>query len=452
MNKTESKALYRLNREKMLLSGNIPHLFMQYAAPGVAGLLFIGLQSVVDGIVLGRYVGPNALASINLILPCYSLITALAIIMGVGCQTIVSISLGKRDRKEANNALRSLFVFLLSFSILLSTLIYVFAGKIAFLLGANDVLVADSVGYIRSLVPFFPVLCMMFFSDYILKALGYPVYATSVMASTVLVNIGLCILFVGVLDWGVKGAGLSTGIAFTIGALFNVPRLFNPHEAIAVQRGKYRNKLVWQAFYNGSSEGVSELSVAITVFLFNITLMKYLGEDGVAAFTAINYILFIGMMFFLGVSDGIIPIIGYNFGAGKRKRIRAVLKMAVATNLTIGFLLFLSLMLFGDQAIGLFLRDRESEAFRIASSGVSIYCFAFLIIGLNILASSYFTAIGNAKISIVISALRAFVFVSCGILLMPLLWGVQAIWFAVPVAEVCTLGISFWLVRRSFGR
>lgn len=452
MNKTENKALYRLNREKMLLSGNIPQLFVQYAAPGVAGLLFIGLQSVVDGIVLGRYVGPNALASINLILPCYSLITALAIIMGVGCQTIVSISLGKRDWKEANNALRSLFVFLLSFSILLSAGIYAFAGKIAFLLGANEVLATDAVGYIRSLVPFFPVLCMMFFSDYILKALGYPVYATSVMASTVLINIALCILFVGTFGWGVKGAGLSTGIAFTIGALFNVPRLFNTHEAISVQRGKYRNKLVWQAFYNGSSEGVSELSVALTVFLFNVTLMKYLGEDGVAAFTAINYILFIGMTLFLGVSDGIIPIIGYNYGAGKRGRIRAVLKMAGGTNLTIGFLLFLSLQFFGDEAIGLFLRDRASEAFRIASYGVSVYCFAFLVIGLNILASSYFTAIGNAKLSIVVSALRAFVFVSSGILLMPLIWGIQAVWFAVPVAEVCTLGISFWLVRRSLCR
>lgn len=452
MNKTESKALYRLNREKLLVSGSIPQLFVKYAAPGVAGLLFIGLQSLVDGIVLGHYAGPNALASINLILPCYSLITAFAIIMGVGCQTIVSISLGKRDRKEANNALTSLFLFLLVFSVLLSTFIYVFAGKIAFLLGANEVLAVDAVGYIRSLVPFFPVLCMMFFSDYIIKALGYPVYATSIMAGTVLINVALCILFVGTWGWGVKGAGLSTGIAFSIGALLNVPRLFNPHEAIAIQRGKYRNKLVWQAFYNGSSEGVSELSVAITVFLFNVTMMKYLGEDGVAAFTAINYILFIGMTLFLGISDGIIPIIGYNFGAGKPERIRTVLKMAVCTNLTIGFLLFLSLIFFGDEAIGMFFRDRDNEAFRIAAYGVSIYCFAFLLIGLNILASSYFTAIGNAKMSIIISALRAFVFVSLGILFFPVIWGIQAIWFAVPVAEACTLGISFGLVRRSVYR
>lgn len=445
----QDKAAYRLNREKLLLTGSIPKLFITYAVPGVAGLLFIGLQSVIDGIMMGHFVGSNALASVSLVLPCYSLITAFAIIMGVGCQTIISISLGQNNRKEANDALTSLFIFLLGFSVLISLLIYLFAGDIALLLGANEVLLDNSVGYIRSLVPFFPVLCMMFFGDYIIKAMGHPVYATSVMGATVLINIALDILFVGVLDWGVKGAGLSTGLAFTVGAICNVPRLFNRLEVVSIQRGTYRNRLVWNAFYNGSSEGVSELSVAVTVFLFNITMIKYIGEDGVAAFTSINYILFVGTTFFLGVSDGIIPILGYNFGAGKKDRIRSVLKLAVCTNLVIGSILFLSLFIFGEQIVGLFFRDKENEALKIASYGVTIYSFAFLLIGLNILASSYFTAIGNAKISIIISALRGVVFVGGGILILPSLFGIDAIWYDVPIAEVCTLFVSFWLVRKS---
>lgn len=446
---TESKAVYRLNREKLLLSGAIPQLFVKYAVPGVAGLLFIGLQSVIDGIVMGYYVGSNALASVNLVLPCYSLVVAFAIVMGVGCQTIVSISLGQRDREEANNALTSLFIFLLAFSVLVSGTIFVFADKIAFALGANEVLIANSVGYIRSIVPFFPILCLMFFGDYIIKAMGHPVYATTVMGATVLINIALDILLVGVFGLGVMGAGLSTGIAFTVGALLNVPRLFNRHEVVSVQRGKFKMRLVWQAFYNGSSEGVSELSVAVTVFLFNITMMKYLGENGVAAFTAINYTLFIGTTLFLGVSDGIIPIIGYNHGAGRKDRIRAVLKMAVRTNMAIGLGLFLLLFFYGDRIISLFFRDGNAEAFHIASNGLSIYCFAFLLIGLNILASSYFTAIGNAKVSIIISALRALVFVALGIITLPLLFGIDAIWYDIPIAEACTLFVSFWLVRKS---
>ncbi|MBS1319408.1 MAG: MATE family efflux transporter [Parabacteroides sp.] len=447
MNK--DKALFRLEREKLLLTGEIPRLFMKYALPGVAGLLFLGIQSVIDGIVLGRFVGANALASVNLVLPCYSLISAFAIVMGIGGQTLVSISLGRGDKQEANNALRSVFVFLLGMSVVVSLVIFLSAGKIASFLGANEVLLPDVVHYIRALVPFFPLLCAMFFGDYIIKAMGHPLYATSVMGMTVVLNIVLDLVFVAVLGWGVMGAGLATGIAFTMGACFNVPRLFSRHEVVAVQRGRYDRRLVWNAFYNGSSEGMSELSVAITVFLFNITMMRYLGESGVAAFTAINYILFIGTTVFLGISDGIIPIIGYNYGARQQERIKSILKLAARTNSLIGIGLFLLLLLFGEQVIVLFFKYHGSEAFEIASRGVSIYCFAFLLCGLNILASSYFTAIGNAKISIIISALRGLVFVGIGILVLPAVFGIDAIWYDVPIAEICTLSVSFWLVRRS---
>lgn len=447
MNK--DKALFRQEREKLLLTGEIPRLFFKYALPGVAGLLFLGIQSVIDGIVLGRFVGANALASVNLVLPCYSLISAFAIVMGIGGQTLVSISLGKGDKQEANNALRSVFLFLLGMSVVVSLVIFLSAGKIASFLGANEVLLPDAVGYIRALVPFFPLLCAMFFGDYIIKAMGHPLYATSVMGLTVILNIILDIVFVARLGWGVMGAGLATGIAFTVGACFNLPRLFSRHEVVAVQRGRYDRRLVWNAFYNGSSEGMSELSVAITVFLFNITMMRYLGESGVAAFTAINYILFIGTTVFLGISDGIIPIIGYNFGARQQGRIKSILKLAARTNSLIGISLFLLLLLFGEQVIGLFFKDHGSEAFAIASRGVSIYCFAFLLCGLNILASSYFTAIGNAKISIIISALRGLIFVGIGILVLPAVFGIDTIWYDVPIAEVCTLSVSFWLVRRS---
>lgn len=447
MNK--DKALFRLEREKLLLTGEIPRLFLKYALPGVAGLLFLGIQSVIDGIVLGRFVGANALASVNLVLPCYSLISAFAIVMGIGGQTLVSISLGRGNKQEANNALRSVFLFLLGMSVVVSLVIFLSAGEIASFLGANEVLLPDAAGYIRALVPFFPLLCVMFFGDYIIKAMGHPLYATSVMGLTVILNIILDLVFVAKLEWGVMGAGLATGIAFAVGACLNLPRLFSRHEVVAVQRGRYDHRLVWNAFYNGSSEGMSELSVAITVFLFNITMMKYLGESGVAAFTAINYILFIGTTVFLGISDGIIPIIGYNYGAQQHGRIKSILKLAARTNSLIGISLFLLLFLFGEQVIGLFFKDHGSEAFAIASRGVSIYCFAFLLCGLNILASSYFTAIGNAKVSIIISSLRGLVFVGIGILVLPAVFGIDAIWYDVPIAEVCTLSVSFWLVRRS---
>lgn len=443
------KAIHRQELENGLLTQKIPSLFLKYTIPGVAGLLFLGIQSVIDGVILGRFVGANALASVNLILPCYSLMTALAIVMGVGCQTLIGINLGRSDRQEANNALTTSFVFLGAASILISGLIYIFAEDLARLLGANDVLVTGAVAYIRSLVPFFPLLSFMFLGDYMIKAMGRPLYAMIVMGSTVLINIALDFLFIPVLDLGIMGAGLATGLAFSVGALFNIPRMFQRKQVVAVQRGRFRWPLVWNALYNGSSEGISELSAGITVFLFNITMMRYLGESGVAAFTAINYILFIATTVFLGISDGIIPIISYNYGANRYDRIEKVLKLAGRTNLAIGLTLFAILFFFGQQITSFFFKGGDApDALAIANYGITIYCFTFLMSGLNILASSYFTAIGNAKLSVVISMLRSLVFVVFGIIVYPSLFGIQSIWYNVPIAEFCTLFISFLLVRR----
>ena len=436
--------------ERELATRAIPGLFFKFALPGVIGLLFVGIQSIIDGIVLGRWVGANAIASVNLVLPCYSFMTAFAIVMGVGCQTLIGICLGRRDRQGANDAFTTAFLFLSGFSVLVSLLIFIFAGKIAFWLGANEVLQAGAVEYIRALVPFFPVLSVMFLGDYVLKAAGHPLYAMLVLSSTVLLNIGLDLLFVVQWDWGITGAGLATGFAFTIGLLLNYSLLIRKRSLLPLQAGRFRRRWVWKMFYNGSSEGMSELSAGITVYLFNITMMHYLGEQGVAAFTATNYVLFIGTTIFLGISDGCIPIMSYNFGAGRLDRVRATLKMAFRTNLVLGVSLFSVLFLGGNQVVSLFFRTGDSEVLQIAVLGTSIYAFAFLMNGVNILTSSYFTAMGNAQISIIISLLRGLVFVGLGIVVFPVLFGIESIWYNVPMAEACTLLVSLWLIRKSF--
>lgn len=436
--------------ERELATKKIPGLFLKFALPGVIGLLFVGIQSIIDGIVLGRWVGANALASVNLVLPCYSFMTAFAIVMGVGCQTLIGICLGRRDRKGANDAFTTAFLFLLVFSFSVSLLIFTFAGKIAFLLGANEALQAGSVEYIRALVPFFPILSVMFLGDYVLKATGRPLYAMLVLSGTVVLNIVFNLLFVVQFGWGIKGAGLATGIAFTIGLVLNYSLLVRKQSLLPLGAGHFRHRWVWKMFYNGSSEGMSELSAGITVYLFNVTMMHYLGEQGVAAFTATNYVLFIGTTIFLGISDGCIPIMSYNFGAGRLDRVKAVLRIAFRTNLGLGILLFSVLFFGGKQIVTLFFRTGDSEVLRIAVVGTSIYAFAFLMNGLNILVSSYFTAMGNAQISIIISLLRGLVFVGIGIVVFPVLFGIESIWYNVPVAEACTLLVSLWLVRKSF--
>lgn len=435
--------------ELQLRDGPIGPLFRKYAIPGVITLLFVGLQTIIDGIVLGNFAGANALASVSLVLPCYSLMSAIAIVVGIGCQTIISISLGEQNRPGANDALRSAFVFLLAFSVVGSLAAYIFAPNIAAALGANEVLLNGSVDYFRALVPFFPLIVGMFFSDYVIKSMGRPVYSMAVMSSCVILNIILDLLFICVLDMGTFGAGLATGLAFTVGAAFNLPMLFRRSAIVSLRHGHFRWRLLGQMIYNGSSEGISELSAGISTLLFNLAMMKYLGESGVAAFTALNYIYFIGVIIFLGVSDGIIPIVSYNYGANQWQRIRSVVGLAAKSNLVIGVTIFSFLALLGEQVTSLFFRSGETQVLQIAAHGSSIYALAFLINGFNILAASYFTAMANAKMSIIISLLRGLIFVWAGIYFLPLMFGIEGIWYAVPLAELCTLAISGWLVRRS---
>lgn len=435
--------------ELRLRDGAIAPLFRKYAIPSVITLLFVGLQTIIDGIVLGNFVGANALASVSLILPCYSFIAAVTIVMGVGCQTLISIRLGEQNRQGAHDSLRSAFVFLIGFSIVVATLVYTFSPKIALLMGANGALVAGSLDYLQSLIPFTPFIVMMMFSDYVIKSIGRPVYSMVVMSGTVILNIVLDLLFIAVWDMGTGGAGLATGIAFTVGTMFNLPLILRRCNIVSMRHGRYSWRLVWQMMYNGSSEGMSELSAGISTMLFNLALMSYIGESGVAAFTAINYIFFIGVIIFLGVSDGIIPIVSYNYGAGQWERIKQVVGLAIKSNLMIGITVFLMLIFFGEQVISLFFKNGESEVLRIAASGTVIYAFAFLVNGFNILSSSYFTAMANAKLSIIISLLRGLVFVAIGIYILPKLFGIYGIWFAVPLAELLTLVVSVFLLRRS---
>lgn len=435
--------------EHSLRHGAVTPLFRKYAIPGVITLLFVGLQTIIDGIVLGNYVGANALASVSLILPCYSFMAAISIVIGVGCQTVISIRLGQRNEQGASDALRSSFMALLIFSITVAAAAYIFAPELSRMLGANDALLAGSVAYLRSMTPFFPMIVMMFFSDYVIKSIGRPVYSMAVMSSTVILNIILDILFVGFWDMGTSGAGLATGIAFTVGAMFNIPLILRRGNKVSLYKGRFSWSLLRNMAYNGSSEGMSELSAGISTLLFNLALMHYMGESGVAAFTAINYVFFIGVTIFLGVSDGIIPIVSYNFGANQWSRVRHVLGIAAKTNALIGITIFAALSLFGEQIISLFFRQGETEVLRVASNGTSIYAFAFLFNGLNILSASYFTAMANAKISIIISVLRGLIFVACGIYILPQIFGIQGVWYAVPIAEALTFIVSVMLVRNS---
>ena len=304
--------------ELQLSKGHLRPLFFRYAIPGVVAMLFLALQSVADGFIVGRLISATALAAVNIVTPVYALVTAVAVIIGVGTQAQMGIHMGSGNYTRAKVALHSGILGVAAFVIPATIFVNIYADEIVVFLGANEELLPMSKAYIHGVMPLLFGVGGFLFCDYQLKALGHPRFAMIIMVLTIILNIVLGVVFV-IMGMGTFGVGLGLGLSFTIGLYASGSIIWwevrhTPH--LHETKGSFSGRMLWRIAYNGSSEGLAEVSIAITMFLFNRTLMEYAGTDGVAAFTLINYILFVGVNVMFGVANGVIPIISYNFGAG----------------------------------------------------------------------------------------------------------------------------------------
>jgi len=403
---------YINNQEREFATAKVGYLFRKYAASGALGLMFVGMQTMIDGAFLGNYVGANALAAVNIVMPIYTTITAIAIVIGIGCQTVVSIALGEGDRQRGADALRT--------------------------------------ALFATLALIYPFISLFFLADYMMKAFGRPYFAMGVLTATVVLNIILDYLFIVHLNLEVVGAAYATGISFSVGALTVAHILFKNSSKVTVQKGRFSLSLLSRMIYNGSSEGASELSAGITMLMFNNAMLFYVGAEGVAAYTFINYLIYIGIIIFVGVSDGIIPILSYNYGAKNYLRVLKIFYYAVAVNSTIGLLFATTALFFGGDLSALFFSTgvEGDSVMEIARIGSKICAFAFLMSGANIAISSFFTSMGDAKTSIIVSLLRGLIFIAIGISTFPRVMGIDGIWLTIPVAELLTLLIAIPILMR----
>ncbi|SMP39531.1 putative efflux protein, MATE family [Desulfonatronum zhilinae] len=438
-----------LDDKHLLERAPVGRVFLKYSLPSVVTMVFFGVQTLVDGIVVGNHLGPDALGGINIMMPLYSFIMVLALIVGIGSQTLVSMELGRGNPDKAQDAMSTGFRALAGISLIVTVLLLLFAEPLTKLIGADERLLPFSLDYLKGLVPFILPLTLCFYSDAMLKALGHPRFSMLIMSLSVVINVLLTFCFVIGLGWGNTGASMATGVAFTIGLLISGCITFNPKQRLSMLKGRFQMALLRRAAYNGSSEGVSEMAAAVSILIINLTVVRLLGADGVAAFTAINYINFTSILLFLGISDGLIPVLSYNFGAGNHQRVKRLFRFAAAINMSIGVMVFIVLQVFGEHAILLFFDGSESQAFQIAVDGLRLFAFVFLINGINVLIIAYFTALGEAKSSIIVSAARGLVFVLVGVTVLPIFMGVTGVWTAIPLAELLTLGVALILIQRT---
>ncbi len=430
----------------ILTTESVPKLLLKYCIPAVIAMLISGVQGMIDGIFVGNYVSSNALASVNIALPFMQLIIGISMIISIGAQSYIGLNLGKNNIENAQNCFHTFKLIILVCALLTTILGLTLNKEIALLLGANAVLVDDSSAYIK-VISFFAIsMCSMFYVGFSNRIVGKPEKYFYGSVVSIIVNISLDYLFIAHMNLGVVGAALATGLAYTSALFVVLSPMLKKENVINLFIGKFSTESIGKVLYNGSSEGVNSISIAVTAFLFNISLMEISGPGGVAAFTAINYVGALGSLLLFGVSDGVGPIVSYNFGTGDYNRVKHLMKLSYICNFIFGIILFLLLFFAGKQLAELFIKN-DPALIELAMSGAKLYAFTFFLSGYNILNSGYFTFIGRGLESVLVAASRGFIFVSIGIFILPKFLDIDGIWLSVPFAEFCATIIGIFLLR-----
>lgn len=420
---------------------NFRRLF-RFVFPSIIMMIFTSIYGVVDGFFVSNFVGKTEFAAVNLIIPFPMLLSAVGFMVGTGGSALVSMKLGQGRKEEANEIFSMLIKVLTVTGVVFSIFGIIFTREIAILLGATENLIEPCVTYGRILlIALTPFMLQNTFQSFLVTA-EKPKFGLVITVLAGITNIVLDFLMIGVFKWGVTGAALATGISQFVGAIIPVIYFFKENDSeLKFVKSKIDFKALWKSCTNGSSEMMTNLSLSLVNMLYNIQLMKYAGENGVAAYGVIMYVNFIFISVYIGYSIGTAPIVGYNYGAANKKEMKNVLNKSIIFNIVSGILMCAAAILLSGVLAKLFV-GYDEELFSMTKRGFSLYSLSFIVMGINIYASSFFTALNNGLVSALISFLRTLLFQAAAVLLLPLVFGLDGIWLSIVAAELAALIVS----------
>lgn len=418
--------------------------YLKSLLPSVLTMIFLLFYTTIDGFFVSRYAGSDALAGINIVIPITCVTFGVAVMLATGAGAIIGEHLGRGEMEQANRIFSFMCLVLLAFSVAFTTLGVAFLRPIAVLLGSSERLMPHVLPY--ALVVFLGTVPMAFklFFEYLVRSDGNSKVGLAMSVAGLVLNVGLDYLFVGVFGLGTLGAAWGTTLSITASALIGLV-YFLRFGNIRFARPKADAKVLLKSCTNGSSEMFTEFSTGITTLLFNLMVMKYFGEDGVAAVTIIMYIYYFFISFYMGIAVAVAPVVSYNVGAQNPDKIREMLRYSFRT-IAVTAALILAASLLGGQAI-IHLFVQSGNVFDITWQALRLFSPVFVFIGFNVFLSGYFTALGNGLTSAVISLLRSLVLVVVFIAVLPLLLEENGIWLTMPFSEAATVLVAVQLYR-----
>ena len=415
---------------------------LRFVLPSIVMMVFTSIYGVVDGLFVSNFVGKTPFAAINLVMPFLMILGGFGFMIGTGGSALVAKTMGAGDDETANRYFSMLIKLTLGSGLVLSILGVALMEPISRLLGATDAMLADCVRYGRVVLAFNAAFMLQNVFQAFLIAAEKPklgLYATVAAGVT---NMALDALFIAGFGWGVEGAALATGLSQCVGGVFPLIYFARPNTSrLRLVRTRIEWRAMGQACFNGASELMSNISGSLVSMLYNFQLLRFAGENGVAAYGVLMYVQFIFIAIYIGYAVGSAPIVSFHFGAENHAELKSMLKKSAALTAAAGAILTVAAYLLAEPLATVFV-GYDAELLQMTAHAFRLFSLTFLISGFNIFISSFFTALNNGAISAAVSFLRTLVFQMLAVLILPNLFGVDGVWWSIAAAEIPAFAVS----------
>ena len=422
---------------------------LRFALPSIVMMIFTSFYGVVDGIFVSNLTGSTAFASLNLVWPYIMILGGVGFILGVGGTALVSYQMGTGDRKLANRTFSLIVYAGIVVGLLLTLFGELTMAPVCRLMGASEEMLPYCVKYGRvMLLGIIPFTLQNMFQSFLVAA-EKPRLGLWVTVAAGITNMGLDYLFMGPFHWGVVGAAWATMLSECVGGLIPLLYFCFPNSSLyRLGRTRWDGAALLQTCTNGMSEFVTNISMSLVNMLYNLQLMKYIGEDGVAAYGVIQYVAFFFVAIYIGYSMGTAPIVSYHYGAENYDELKNLFRKGMGFIAVAALCMITLSQTLANVVAGIFV-GYDAELTALTAHAFRIYSLAFLMSGFNIYGSDFFTALNNGKISAAISFIRTVILEMSAVMLLPLAFGMDGIWIALPIAEALALIVTAqFLIRK----
>ncbi len=446
MNTTTENSFQELSHKK------ISRLFWQYALPAIIGTVVNTLYNIIDGVFIGHWVGKEALSGLGVILPVMNLAAAFGMLVGIGSASRISISLGLKDYDTAEKIAGTSLILSLVLSGTLLGLLLIFLKPVLMFVGASEVTYPYARDFLQIFLPGSIFLTLCFNFNNLMRACGYPFKAMITMFISVIANIILAPVFILWLDWGMKGAAIATTISMFIGFVFVIEHFTRKNSPVRLRKKNIKLKLdvVKSIVSIGMAPFCMQVGASVIVVLINFQLHRYaplshiLGDDAIAAFSNANRLIMLVIMVIIGLTQGMQPIIGYNYGAANYERVKETLIYAIKAATCITTLGFLMGFFIPEFLVSAFSPDHE--IINLSATALRYITLLFAIIGFQIVVSSFFQCIGMAGKSIFLGLSRQILILIPALLILPVFLGLNGVWLAAPLSDLLSAVIATYLL------